>query len=79
MCEEDVVVGVFWGLEILGFGRSAEEALRGVGLGVKVFRGLGEDDGLGVVFVVVAAWLVLEDARIVPHRAVPLKPVKVVP
>ena len=42
-----------------------EEALRGVGLGVKVFGG---DDGLGVVFVVaVAAWLLLlVDARIVP-------------
>ena len=54
-----------------------------MGLGVKVFGGLGGDDGLVVVavVVVVAAWSVLEleDARIFPHRAVPLKPVKVVP
>lgn len=66
--DEDVGVSwVFGG----GFGRSAEEALRGVGLGVNVFRGCGGDE-------LVAAWSVLRDERIFPHRAVPRKPVKVV-
>ena len=55
--------------------RSAEEeAVRGVGFGVKGFGGWeGDDDTL------VAAWLALGDERSLPHRAVPLKPVKVVP
>lgn len=55
-----------------GFGRSAEEVVRGTGLGVKVLGGC-EGDGL------VAACSVLGDGRIVPHRAVLLKPVKLVP
>ena len=52
-----------------GLGSSAEEALRAVGLGVKVF---GNFEGGGLV----AVWSVLGDERIWPHRAVPLKPVK---
>ena len=64
-------VGFCWVLE-RGIGRSAEEALRGVGLGVKVFGGC-EGDGL------VAAWSMLGDERILPHRAAPLKPTKDVP
>ena len=56
-----------------GLVRSAAEALRGVGLGVKVFGGGSLGDGL------VAACSVLRDERIRPHRAVPPKPVKAVP
>ena len=65
------VEGIDWVLE-RGLGRSAEEALRAVGLGVKVF-GACEGDWF------IAAWSVLGDERIWPHRAVQLKPVKVVP
>ena len=64
-------VEVCWVLEG-GFGRSAEEALGGMELGVKVF-GVWGGDGR------VAAWSVPGDERICPHRAVPPKPVKVVP
>lgn len=43
-----------------GLGSSAEEALRAVGLGVKVF-GSCEGDGI------VASWSVLMEERIFPH------------
>lgn len=68
VCED---VGFCWLLG-RGFGSSAEEALRGVGLGVNVFGGCGGDE-------LVAACSALRDERIFPHRAVPPKPVKVVP
>lgn len=67
--DEDVDVGRELGS---GFGRSAEEARRGIGFGVKVFGGC-EGDGL------VAASSVLVDERINPQRAAPPKPVKVAP
>lgn len=66
---EDAVVG--W-IPEGGFGRPAEEVVRGVGLGVKVLGGC-ERDGR------VAASSVLGNERIAPHRTVPFKPVKVVP
>ena len=56
-----------------GLGRSAAEALRGLGLDTEVFGGGFLGDGL------VGACSVLRDERIRPHRAVPPKPVKAVP
>ena len=69
-CGEYEDVEVFdWVLET-GVGSSAEEALRAVGLGVK---GFGTFEGGGLL----AFWSVPGDERIWPHRAVPLKPVKI--